>query len=95
MTDGQLENCPLTLRELYQIADTFTTVLLGIYHHRIEYPATKEISSGKGRFVPIPKQGTITLEIMNPLKAPPPLGSGIPASPPPDATPLPRRVDES
>ncbi|MDP2313030.1 MAG: HDIG domain-containing protein [Pseudomonadota bacterium] len=96
MTDGQLENCPLTLRELYQIADTFTTVLLGIYHHRIEYPATKEISSGKGRFVPIPKQGTITLEIMNPLKSPPPLGSsGLPASPTADDAPLPRRVDES
>jgi putative nucleotidyltransferase with HDIG domain len=98
MTDGQLENCPITLRELYQIADTFTTVLLGIYHHRIEYPATKEISSGKGRFVPVPRQGTITLEIMNPLKsAPPPLGApraGPPAGPA-DDTPLPRRVDES
>ncbi|MFZ5475713.1 MAG: HD family phosphohydrolase [Myxococcota bacterium] len=68
MNDGQLENCPLTLKELYQIADTFTNVLLGIYHHRIEYPGTKDISSGKGRLVPVPKQGTITLEIVNPLK---------------------------
>ena len=75
MSDGQFENCPLTLRELYQIADTFTNVLLGIYHHRIEYPDTRSISSGKGKFIPIPKQGTITLEIVNPLKAPPPPGS--------------------
>ncbi len=97
MTDGQFENCPLTLRELYQIADSFTTVLLGIYHHRIEYPATKEISSGKGRFVPVPKQGTITLEIMNPLRGPPPYGSGPPSATTTaaDEEPTARRVDES
>jgi putative nucleotidyltransferase with HDIG domain len=77
MSDGQLENCPLTLKELYQIGDTFTMVLLGIYHHRIEYPDTKAIASGKGKFVPVPKQGTITLEIVNPLKPPP---VGAPAS---------------
>jgi hypothetical protein len=76
MNDGQLERCPITLKELYQIADTFTTVLLGIYHHRIEYPSTRDISSGKGRFAPVPKQGTITLEIVNPLKQPPPVGEG-------------------
>ncbi len=70
MMDGQLEECPLTLKELYKIADSFTMVLLGIYHHRIEYPSTAAISSGKGRFVPVPKQGTITLEIMNPLGTP-------------------------
>ncbi len=95
MSDGQFESCPLTLRELYQIADTFTTVLLGIYHHRIEYPTTKEISSGKGKFFPMPKQGTITLEIMNPLKAPPPVGSGLPGTVPGDEEPTIRRVDES
>lgn len=70
MMDGQFEDCPLTLRELYQIADSFTAVLLGIYHHRIEYPATKAISEGQGRFIPVPKQGAITLEIVNPLRAP-------------------------
>lgn len=75
MVDGQFENCPLTLKEVYQIADTFTGVLLGIYHHRIEYPDTRAISSGKGKFVPVPRQGTITLEIINPLKGPPPPGS--------------------
>lgn len=80
MMDGQLEQCPLTLKELYQIADSFTMVLLGIYHHRIEYPSTAAISSGKGRFVPVPKQGTITLEIMNPLSPPRPS-----APPPPPA----------
>jgi putative nucleotidyltransferase with HDIG domain len=85
MVDGQLEQCPLTLKELYQIADTFTMVLLGIYHHRIEYPATASISSGKGRFVPVPRQGTITLEILNPLSPPPP-GSPDAASSSPAAS---------
>lgn len=79
MNDGQFEDCPLTLRELYQIGDTFTAVLLGIYHHRIEYPTTAAISSGKAgkpRFIPAPRQGTITLEIVNPLRpaAPSPTG---------------------
>jgi len=36
--DGQLEKCPLTISELYTVIDTFTQTLLGIYHHRIEYP---------------------------------------------------------
>ena len=36
--DGQLEQCPLTIKELYTIVDSFTDTLLGIYHHRIEYP---------------------------------------------------------
>lgn len=74
MADGQLEECPLTVRELYQISDAFVAVLLGIYHHRIEYPATKAISSGGGKVPAVPRQGTITLEIMNPLR-PPRLGS--------------------
>ena len=71
-----------------------------IYHHRIEYPSTKEISAGKGRFIPVPKQGTITLEIMNPLRGPPlpgtvppPVSEAKPSFPGED--PSVRRVDES
>lgn len=82
MSDGQLENCPLTLRELYQIADAFTTVLLGIYHHRIEYPATAGISAGRGSYIPVPRQGTITLEIVNPITRP--ATPAAPATPPVD-----------
>jgi len=70
MSDGQLERCPLTLRELYTIADAFTTVLIGIHHQRIEYPATAGISAGRGKYVPVPRQGTITLEIVNPITRP-------------------------
>jgi cyclic-di-AMP phosphodiesterase PgpH len=77
MGDGQLEECPITVRELYQIANAFVAVLLGIYHHRIEYPATKAISSGGGKLPAVTRQGTITLEIQNPL-LPPRVGLNAP-----------------
>jgi putative nucleotidyltransferase with HDIG domain len=37
-TDGQLDDCELTLKNLNTIADTFTRILNGIFHHRIDYP---------------------------------------------------------
>ena len=36
--DGQLDECELTLRNLNTIAETFTKILTGIFHHRIDYP---------------------------------------------------------
>ncbi|MBF0309100.1 MAG: HDIG domain-containing protein [Magnetococcales bacterium] len=39
IADGQLDDCHLTMRELARIEETFCRVLiLGFYHHRIEYP---------------------------------------------------------
>jgi putative nucleotidyltransferase with HDIG domain len=42
--DGQLDECELTLKDLHRIARSFSFILAGIYHQRIEYPipATKE-----------------------------------------------------
>ncbi len=37
-TDGQLDECELTLSNLNTIAETFTRILTGIFHHRVEYP---------------------------------------------------------
>jgi len=37
-TDGQLNECELTLRELRLIEESFVRVLVGIYHHRVDYP---------------------------------------------------------
>jgi len=37
-SDGQLDNCELTLRDLHQIAKSFNKILNGIFHQRIEYP---------------------------------------------------------
>ncbi len=37
-TDGQLDECELTLKNLHEIARSFNRILNGIYHHRIDYP---------------------------------------------------------
>jgi len=37
-SDGQLNECELTLKDLNQIAKSFTKTLSGIFHSRIEYP---------------------------------------------------------
>jgi putative nucleotidyltransferase with HDIG domain len=37
-SDGQLDECELTLKDLNQIAKSFTKTLSGIFHRRIEYP---------------------------------------------------------
>ena len=39
-SDGQLDECELTLKDLHSIAKSFNTILNGIHHHRIEYPET-------------------------------------------------------
>ena len=46
-TDGQLEECDLTLRDLHTIAKSFSRVLNSIYHHRPEYPEMLKDISGK------------------------------------------------
>jgi len=47
--DGQLDECELTLRNLNTIAETFTKILTGIFHHRVDYPesAHKETNGKK------------------------------------------------
>lgn len=42
--DGQLDEAPLTLREITLLKDTFVKVLSGIYHHRIDYPTTQHLT---------------------------------------------------
>jgi putative nucleotidyltransferase with HDIG domain len=38
LTDGQLDEADLTLKDLDVIARTFTRILTGVFHERIEYP---------------------------------------------------------
>ncbi|MBW2145627.1 MAG: HDIG domain-containing protein [Deltaproteobacteria bacterium] len=48
MTDGQLNDCHLTIRDMHQIARSFTNVLNAIYHHRIDYPTSAiQVMQGK------------------------------------------------
>src|SRR5690606_32436390 len=46
-TDGQLDECDLTLRDLHIIAKAFSRVLASIYHQRVEYPGVLQDLSGK------------------------------------------------
>lgn len=50
LEDGQLDESNLTLRELDIIARTFTRVLTGVFHQRIEYPdrVLKEMERSRG-----------------------------------------------
>ncbi len=48
-SDGQLDNCELTLKDLHNIAKSFIQILDGIYHNRIEYPDSPAMAGGKGK----------------------------------------------
>lgn len=47
LQDGQLEECNLTLKDLNTIANAFSTIMMGIFHERIEYP-NLELDKEKG-----------------------------------------------
>jgi cyclic-di-AMP phosphodiesterase PgpH len=46
-SDGQLDNCELTLKDLHSIAKSFNKILNGIHHHRIEYPEKSATTAEK------------------------------------------------
>jgi hypothetical protein len=37
--EGELDECPLTLKDLTKIKAAFLGVLVGVYHTRVKYPA--------------------------------------------------------
>ncbi len=49
--DGQLDECSLKTHEIAEVISTFTTILVGIYHHRVAYPggAKKPAAPGEAR----------------------------------------------
>lgn len=53
-TDGQLDECNLTLKDLSKVEQAFVKILLGIYHQRIDYP--KSAGGGLGYIANSPKQ---------------------------------------
>jgi putative nucleotidyltransferase with HDIG domain len=44
ISEGQLDDAPLTLREIALVKEQFVTMLSGIAHRRIEYPETKHLT---------------------------------------------------
>ena len=57
--DGQLDECDLSLKDLSAIGRAFVQVLLGVYHHRIDYPHLKKSDD----------ELTITLHKMKPTSS--------------------------
>jgi cyclic-di-AMP phosphodiesterase PgpH len=55
--DGQLDECELTMKDLHAIQRSFVTVLLGIFHHRIDYPERMENGGFDKRFPKIVRPG--------------------------------------
>ncbi len=66
INDGQLDDCPLTLRQLAILKDSFTGTLRSMLHSRIDYPkddsaasAIKRLANDAtqgGRVIPMPKR---------------------------------------
>lgn len=53
LNDGQLDEAPLTLKDLDKIGDTFVHILSGIFHRRIEYPERElhaDLERGKNKY---------------------------------------------
>lgn len=46
LTDGQFDECDITLKDLDRIGRSMIKTLLGIYHGRIAYPSTAAIAQG-------------------------------------------------
>jgi len=47
--DGQLSESPLTLKEINLIQEQFAKVVTGMFHHRLDYPATKHITESNDK----------------------------------------------
>ncbi|MDI3280890.1 MAG: HDIG domain-containing protein, partial [Bacillota bacterium] len=59
LSDGQLDECDLTLRDLNRIGEAFLRVLSGIFHTRIEYPEKLLKEAERGRGAPGKGKGTV------------------------------------
>ena len=49
LSDGQLDECELTLKDLHKIARSFDKILNGVHHHRIEYLEKRSSISANGK----------------------------------------------
>ena len=49
--DGQLDECELTLKDLHAIQKSFIAILIGSFHHRIQYPE-RTIHDGPDKRLP-------------------------------------------
>lgn len=61
-SDGQLDNCELTLKDLHKIAKSFTKILTAMYHYRIEYPENRSEDAEKSKNGSSDRQQTNVLQ---------------------------------
>lgn len=66
MSQGQLDETDLTLRDLDAIAESFTTTLRGVYHPRIEYPNLEKTTPSATEAVPTLPTSAQTAQKANP-----------------------------
>jgi len=60
VSEGQLDDCDLTLRDLKTIAESFKATLRGVYHPRLEYPEPTEAEKrGARSLVRFPFRGAV------------------------------------
>jgi putative nucleotidyltransferase with HDIG domain len=71
VSEGQFDECPLTLGDLKTIGDSFVTTLRGVYHARIDYPKPA-----------VGEKSTIASALAAPA-APPPLAAPMDGTAPP------------
>jgi|CXWL01.1.fsa_nt_gi putative nucleotidyltransferase with HDIG domain len=76
LSEGQLDDCDLTLRDLRTIAESFKATMRAVYHPRIQYPAPTQAEE---------RRRVLRLPTMRPPVAP------SPPAPATEPTPRPRR----
>jgi membrane-associated HD superfamily phosphohydrolase len=70
-SDNQLDECPLTLKDLHNIARSYNKILTGIYHHRIEYPDKLVPGESKEKNEPKEKNGNTDRQPADPAETVP------------------------
>jgi membrane-associated HD superfamily phosphohydrolase len=48
LKDGQLDDSPLTMRDIHKISDAFVMILSGMFHARVPYPENTVNGEDKG-----------------------------------------------
>jgi hypothetical protein len=67
VSEGQLDDCDLTLRDLKTIAEAFKATLRGVYHPRLEYPEPTEAEKRRAlSLVRFPFRGALSPQAPGP-----------------------------
>ena len=49
LEDGQLSECPLTLKDIDEVCDAFSGIMKGVHHERIEYPVVQHYANAQAK----------------------------------------------